>query len=45
MEMNAPLVSEFEWAAVIRFPSTVGQVADVVDGAVGKSGSGTRRRA
>jgi hypothetical protein len=31
MEMNAPSVSEFEWAAVVRLPSTIGQVADVVD--------------
>jgi hypothetical protein len=43
MEMNAPLVSEFEWAAVMRLPSTIGQVADVVDDVLGKPGPGTWR--
>jgi hypothetical protein len=41
MEMNAPGVSEFEWAAVVRLPSTIGQVADVVDDVFGRS-PGTR---
>lgn len=31
VELNAPLVSEFDWAAVVQRPFTIGQVVDVVE--------------
>jgi hypothetical protein len=39
VELNAEWVKQFEWAAVLRRPFTIGNVADVVEELVGKTTS------
>jgi hypothetical protein len=36
VELNQPLIKEFKWEAVIRRPFTLGNIADVVEGQLGK---------
>ena len=42
VELNAEWVKQFEWAAVLQHPFTIGNVADAVEGLIGRGTSNNR---